>query len=124
MIVTIRKGRGRDPLAMNRAARRNPVDRDRAVARLRTITIGTGLAGVVAVGGFGALTAATYDGTPTDDITTAAVRTTTATTSDAATTSSTNASSTETSTSTSTGRSTTTTPTTSDGTAHATTGSS
>jgi hypothetical protein len=112
---------------MNSASRRSPADRDRAVGRLRTITIGTGLAGVVAVGGFGAIAAASYDGTTVSDgVITAAVTieaasttsTTSAATSGASTTTST------TSSSSSTGLSTTTAPATTTGSAHASTGSS
>ncbi len=105
---------------MNRAARRSPADRDRAVGRLRTITIGTGLAGVVAVGGFGAMAAASFDGTSADDGAITAAVTTTA----AGSTSTTPTTSTTSSTSSSTGLSTTTAPTPSAGSAHASTGSS
>ena len=109
---------------MNSAARRSSADRDRAVGRLRTMTIGTGLAGVVAVGGFGAIAAASYDGTSADDgAITAAVRTTAAGTTP--TTSTTSTTSTTTSTPSSTGLSPTTAPTTTTtGSAHASTGSS
>jgi hypothetical protein len=42
---------------MNVTSRRSPDDRDRAVARLRAITIGTSIASVAAVGGFGIVAA-------------------------------------------------------------------
>lgn len=114
---------------MNSASRRSSADRDRAVGRLRTITIGTGLAGVVAVGGFGAIAAASYDGTSKNDgaitaaVTTAAdtTSTSTSTSTTAADTSPTSTTSTTTS---SSGLSTTTAPTTTTGGAHASTGSS
>jgi hypothetical protein len=68
---------------MNRTRRRSPGERDRAVARLRAITIGTTIAGVAAVGGFGAVAAISYSGGSSDVITAAAVTTGTATTTDA-----------------------------------------
>jgi hypothetical protein len=43
--------------------RRLPVDRDRAVARLRRVTVGTAAAGMIGTALFGTLAAATYDGT-------------------------------------------------------------
>jgi hypothetical protein len=120
--VIFRKGTARDRVAMNGASRHGSADRDRAVARLRTITIGTGLAGVVAVGGFGAIAAASYDGaSTTDGALTAAV-----TTDSAAVTATPSATSTDTSTTSasSSGLSTTTAPTTTTGSPHAVTGSS
>ena len=127
-IVTIRQGTTDDPPVMKTAARRTPADRDRAVARLRTMTIGTGIAGVLAVGGFGAIAAASDDGT-SGAVTTAALVTT-----DAATTTSTTSRTTSTTSGTSTSTSTTTTsttatqataaPTAATGSAHAATGSS
>ena len=120
-IVTIRQGTTGDPPVMKTAARRTPADRDRAVARLRTMTIGTGIAGVLAVGGFGAIAAASYDGT-SGDATTAALVTTDA----ATTTSTTSATSTSTSTTTTSTTATqaTAAPTAATGSAHAATGSS
>ncbi len=59
---------------MKTAARRSPTDRDRAVRRLRTITVGAGLVSVVAVGGFGALAALSHDGAAIG-VTTAAITT-------------------------------------------------
>src|SRR5882672_5577548 len=72
--VTLRKGTVDHRVAMKSATRRSPADRDRAVARLRTLTIGSSIASVAAIGGFGAMAALSYDGTSTD-ITTAAVTT-------------------------------------------------
>jgi hypothetical protein len=116
---------------MNSAERRSPADRDRAVTRLRTITIGTGLAGVVAVGGFGAIAALSDDGTGTSEgvitaaVTTDAGATTSTTSTSTGTTSATStAATTSTSNSTSSSLSSTTTPVTTTGTAHASTGSS
>lgn len=108
---------------MKTAARRSPIDRDRAVGRLRALTIGSSIASIAAVGGFGALAAASYDGSSTG-ITTAAVTTGTSTTSTGTSTTTT-----DTTTNPSTATGTTTTqataaPTTTTGTAHAATGSS
>jgi len=47
---------------MNAANRSTPADRNRAVARLRALTIGTTIAGVAAVGAFGTLAAVSYSG--------------------------------------------------------------
>ena len=47
---------------MNAAKPTTPADRNRAVARLRTLTIGTTIAGLAAVGGFGTLAAVSYSG--------------------------------------------------------------
>ena len=57
---------------MKTAARRSPAERDRAVGRLRALTIGSSIASIAAVGGFGTMAALSYHGTSTD-ITTAAV---------------------------------------------------
>jgi hypothetical protein len=46
-----------------RTNRRLPADRDRALARLRRVTVGTAAGGVIGTMLFGALAAATYDGT-------------------------------------------------------------
>lgn len=102
-------------MVMKTAVRRSPMDRDRAIARLRALTIGSSIAGIAAVGGFGALAAASYDGNSTG-ITTAAVTTDSSTTRNGTP-------------STTAGTGTTTTqataaPTTTTGTAHAATGSS
>ena len=70
--VIVRTGSVDESVGMKTSARRSPADRDRAVARLRTLTIGTGIAGIAAVGGFGAMAAVTYAGSSTT-ITTAAV---------------------------------------------------
>jgi hypothetical protein len=43
--------------------RRHPADRDRAVARLRRLTLGSAAGGVIGTMLFGGLAAATYDGT-------------------------------------------------------------
>jgi hypothetical protein len=96
---------------MKTAARRSPGDRDRAIARLRALTIGSSIAGIAAVGGFGALAAASYDGSATG-ITTAAVTTDTSTADGG--TSTTNTTTTQA----------TAAPTTTTATAHAATGSS
>jgi hypothetical protein len=45
--------------------RRLPADRDRMLARLRHVTLGSAAAGVAGTMLFGALAAATYDGTDT-----------------------------------------------------------
>jgi hypothetical protein len=47
---------------MNAANRITPADRNRAVARLRALTIGTTIAGVAAAGAFGTLAAVSYSG--------------------------------------------------------------
>lgn len=101
---------------MKTAARRSPADRDRAVARLRALTIGTSIASVAALGGFGAVAALSYTGAPTE-ITTAAITTSGSTTTGSTTTSDTT---------TTTGSSSTATaaPTAATGTAHAATGGS
>ena len=119
--VTVRKGTIRDRGDMKSAARISPTDRDRAVRRLRAITIGTSLAGVAAVGGFGAVAAASYDGTTTD-VTTAAVTTTSTSTStsDDGTTSARS----DTTSTTSSSLQTTTAPTTTSGISHAASGGS
>src|SRR5436190_23018343 len=60
---------------MKHARPLSPAERDRAVARLRTMTIATTLAGVAAVGGFGTIAAASYRGATATDAVTAAVTT-------------------------------------------------
>ena len=102
---------------MKTAVRRSPGDRDRAIARLRALTIRTTIAGIAAVGGFGALAAVSYDGSSTG-ITMAAVTSDTSTT-DAGASSTTSGTTTSTTTSQATAA-----PTTTTGTAHAATGSS
>jgi hypothetical protein len=47
---------------MKTAKRMTPADRTRAVARLRSMTIGTTLAGLAAVGAFGSVAALSYSG--------------------------------------------------------------
>jgi len=59
---------------MNATSRRNPADRDRALTRLRMLTIGTSVASVAAVGAFGAVAALSYSGGGRD-LTTAALTT-------------------------------------------------
>jgi hypothetical protein len=77
-ITVIRaKGRVRETRVMNAAKRTTPADRNRAVARLRRLTIGTTIAGLAAVGGFGTLAAVSYSGHSTG--TTADVQATTTT---------------------------------------------
>ena len=120
--VTLRKGTTDHRVVMKTAARRSPADRDRAVARLRALTIGTSIASVAAVGGFGAMAALSYGGTSTD-ITTAAV------TAAGSTTTTDGRTSTTTGTTTTTNSTTTTTqataaPTATTGTAHAVTAGS
>ena len=61
---------------MTPATARTSADRDRAVDRVRRLTVGAGVAGVVAVGAFGGLAAMTYRGADAT-VTTAAVTTTT-----------------------------------------------
>jgi hypothetical protein len=85
---------------MNAASRTTPADRNRAVARLRTLTIGTTIAGLAAVGGFGTLAAVSYSGHSMG--TTAEVETTTSTGSATTTTTSSGSSSTATPTATAT----------------------
>lgn len=82
--VTIRTGTLDHRDGMKTATRRSPADRDRAVARLRALTIGSGIASAVAVGGFGALAAVTYRGASDTIVTAAAVTTTTPSTEAAA----------------------------------------
>jgi len=121
-LVILRKGTTDHREVMKTAARRSPADRDRAVARLRALTIGSSIASIAAVGGFGAVAALSHDGTSTD-VTTAAIvstDTTTATTG----TSSTTGGSTSTTTTPGTTTQATAAPTTTTGTAHAPTGSS
>jgi hypothetical protein len=115
---------------MTTAARRSPADRDRAVARLRALTLGTSLASLVAVGGFGALAALSYDGTSGDIVTAVAVTTDNATTTAGISTTGTSTT-TDTTTTTNAGATTgtasvqaTAAPTVATGTAHAATGSS
>ncbi len=104
---------------MKTATRRSPHDRDRAIARLRAITLGTTIASAAAVGGFGVLAARSYDGSSTE-VTTAALDSTAATTgSDAATSGTTTTDATG-----ADAVQATPAPTTSTGTAHAATGSS
>jgi hypothetical protein len=78
---------------MKHARPLSPAERDRAVARLRTMTIATTLAGIAAVGGFATIAAASDRGEATTDAVTAAVTTsdqaTTTTTTDQSSTAST-----------------------------------
>jgi hypothetical protein len=127
MFVTLRKGTTDHRVVMKTATPRSPIDRDRAIARLRAITIGSSIASIAAVGGFGAVAALSYGGASTD-ITTAAVTTAGSTTTTDGGTSTT--SGTTTTTGTTTTNSTTTTtqataaPTATTGTAHAVTAGS
>ena len=73
-------------MVMKTTARRSPADRDRAVARLRALTIGFSIVSTAAVGGFGALAALSYDGSSTAITTAAIVTTNTSTTSGSSTT--------------------------------------
>jgi hypothetical protein len=121
MTVIFAKGSTGDRMTMKTSARRSPADRDRAVARLRILTIGTGIASVAAVGGFGAMAALSYDGTSGGTATTAIV------TADGGSTTSATMTAPSTSTTTTSGSSAvqaTAAPTAASGTAHATTGSS
>lgn len=117
----VRQGSVGHRVVMKTTARRSPADRDRAVARLRSLTIGTSIASLAAVGGFGAMAALSYDGT-SGGITTAAVTTDNATSTTGTTTTS------STTTSSTTGGTTpvqeTAAPTATTGAAHAATGSS
>ena len=124
-LVTLWKGRSDHREAMKTAARRSPADRDRAVARLRALTIGSSIASIAAVGGFGAMAALSYGGTSTD-ITTAAVTTAgSSTTTDGGTSTTTGATTTTNSTTTTTTTTqATAAPTATTGTAHAVTASS
>jgi hypothetical protein len=70
-----RKGSRRHPASMTNPTRRSPADRDRAVAKLRTLTIGSAIGGLVAFGAFGAVAAASYRGSESTAIVTAAVST-------------------------------------------------
>jgi hypothetical protein len=142
MTVIFAKGSTGDRMTMKTTARRSPADRDRAVARLRALTIGTSIAGVAAVGGFGTMAALSYDGASSGTVgaivTADGGTTTSGTTStrSGATTTRSGATTTAPGTTTTTTGSTTTTtgrpvtgqataaPTAATGTAHATTGSS
>ena len=62
---------GRHPSGMT-SHRRLPAERDRAVARLRSLTRGAAVGGVLGTLLFGAVAAASYDGTATTTTTTAA----------------------------------------------------
>lgn len=70
-----RKGSRRHPAGMTNPTRRSPADRDRAVAKLRTLTIGSAIGGLVAFGAFGAVAAASYRGSESTAIVAAAVST-------------------------------------------------
>jgi hypothetical protein len=65
---------------MNTPPRHRPTDRDRALGRLRTLTIGTAIAGVAAVAGFGVVAAASDSGAGTTTVTSDGATTTTTTT--------------------------------------------
>jgi|SRR5689334_3955738 hypothetical protein len=58
---------------MRHTTRRSPADRDRAVARLRTLTIGSAVGGFAAVAVFGAVAAASDRGVDSTTIVTAAI---------------------------------------------------
>jgi hypothetical protein len=106
---------------MTQTTRRSPADRDRAVARLRTLTIGSAVGGLVAMGAFGAVAAASNRGTESAAIVTAAIST-----SGTATSTGTNTIATPAPTSTSNTSTSTTTPTvtSTSGSVHATSGGS
>jgi hypothetical protein len=120
----VRQGSADHSVAMKTAARRSPADRDRAVARLRALTIGTSIASFAAVGGFGAMAALSYDGTTGGITTAAAVTTDNATTTTTGTTTTTTTTATPSTTSGTTSVQATAAPTATTGTAHAATGSS
>ena len=61
--------------SMNSARPRSPADRDRAIALVRRLTLGTTIAGIAAVGGFGGLAAVSSHGSA-QDVTTAAITST------------------------------------------------
>jgi hypothetical protein len=102
---------------MKSAIRLTPADRDRAMDRLRNLTIGTAVASFLAVAGLGTVAAATHPGSSNDD----AGRTTAALSDDAADETTTT---TTTTTSNSSLKATTTSPSTTSGKAHVSTGSS
>jgi len=60
---------------MHTPTTRRPADRDRAVDRIRTLTVGTTVAGIVGIGAFGGLAATTWRGADAQ-VTTAAITTT------------------------------------------------
>jgi hypothetical protein len=120
--VTNPKGSGAHSPVMKATPRRSPADRDRAISRLRSITVGTTIASVAAVGAFGAVAAMSYTGTSAD-VTTAAVTTTTSTGAGTSNSSTTTSTSTSSSTSLQATAAPTTTTTTTSG-AHATSGGS
>ena len=101
---------------MKSAIRLTPADRNKAMGRLRNITIGTAVASLVAVAGFGMVAAATNPGTSNDDSggTTAALSDDSSDTTTTTTTTTTSSSL----------KTTTTTPSTTSGKAHVSTGSS
>ena len=72
----VRKETIRKMVDMHAPASRSFLDRDRAVDRIRRLTVGTTVAGIVGIGAFGGLAATTWRGTDTT-VTTAAVITTT-----------------------------------------------
>jgi len=72
----VRKETIRKMVGMHAPASRSSHDRDRAVDRIRRLTVGTTVAGIVGIGAFGGLAATTWRGTDTT-VTTAAVSTTT-----------------------------------------------
>ncbi len=72
----VRKETIRKMVDMHAPASRSSLDRDRAVDRIRRLTVGTTVAGIVGIGAFGGLAATTWRGTNAT-VTTAAVTTTT-----------------------------------------------
>ncbi|HEY7131814.1 MAG TPA: hypothetical protein VH440_06155 [Candidatus Limnocylindrales bacterium] len=58
---------------MQPAPDRSPAERDRAVDRVRRLTIGSTIAGMVGLGAFGGLAALSDSGMSTDGVTTAAI---------------------------------------------------
>ena len=123
-VVILRKGTTGHREVMKTAARRSPADRDRAVARLRALTIGSSIASIAALGGFGAMAALSYHG-PSTDITTAAVTAAgSTTTTDGGTSTTTGTTSTNSTTTTTTTTQATAAPAATTGTAHAITAAS
>ena len=71
----VRKETIRKMVDMHAPASRSSLDRDRAVDRIRRLTVGTTVAGIVGIGAFGGLAATTWRGADAQ-VTTAAITTT------------------------------------------------
>ena len=95
-LVTKSKGGRRQTLVMNAPHRLSPNARDRAVDRVRTLTVGTALASAAAVAVFGTVAAISHPGN--QSASTAATGTTAGSTTSSTSTSSTSSSSTDSST--------------------------